>query len=46
MSTKLGGNAKLVNPSPFVLKIFKMVGILPLFTVHETEDEAVAAYGA
>ncbi len=46
MSTKLGGNAKLVSPSPFVSKIFKMVGILPLFTVYETEDEAVAAYGA
>ena len=46
MSTKLGGNAKLVNPSPFVLKIFKMVGILALFSVYETEAEAVAAYGS
>ena len=44
MSTKMGGNAKLVNPSPFVAKTFKMVGILALFTVYESEADAVAAY--
>lgn len=45
MSTKLGGNAKLVQPSDFVVKVFKMVGILGLFSVYETEAEAVTAYG-
>lgn len=45
-STKLGGNAKLVKPSPFVAKTFKMVGILGLFGVYETEADAVAAYEA
>ena len=43
MSSKAGGAAKLVNPSSFVSKTFKMVGILGLFSVYETEAEAVAA---
>ena len=43
MSSKLGGNTKLVNPASFVLKTFKMVGILGLFSVYATEAEAVAA---
>ena len=33
LSTKVGGNAKLVNPSNFVSKTFKMVGILGLFVL-------------
>jgi anti-anti-sigma factor len=45
MSTKLGGSTKLVKPSNFVSKTFKMVGILGLFGVYETEAEAVAACG-
>lgn len=40
---KLGGDAKLVNPSPFALKTFKMVHILNLFSVFEQESDAVAA---
>jgi len=43
MSSKAGGAAKLVNPSSFVSKTFKMVGILGLFSVYATEAEAVAA---
>jgi len=42
-STKLGGDVKLVNPSPFASKTFKMVGILNLFTVHTSQAEAVIA---
>ncbi len=45
MSTKLGGNVKLVNPAAFVSKTFKMVGILSLFGVHQSEADAVAACG-
>jgi anti-anti-sigma factor len=45
MSSKVGGSAKLVNPSSFVSKTFKMVGILGLFGVYETEADAVAACG-
>jgi anti-sigma B factor antagonist len=45
MATKLGGNVKLVNPSSFVSKTFKMVGILTLFGVYQSEDDAVAAFG-
>lgn len=44
-ANKVGGTVKLVNPSPFVAKTFKMVGILPLFNVYESEAGAVAALG-
>jgi|HubBroStandDraft_5_1064220.scaffolds.fasta_scaffold974399_1 anti-sigma B factor antagonist len=40
---KVGGDAKLVNPSPFAAKTFKMVGILTLFKVYNSEAEAVEA---
>jgi anti-sigma B factor antagonist len=40
---KVGGTVKLVNPSPFVAKTLKMVGILTLFGVYESEADAVAA---
>jgi anti-sigma B factor antagonist len=40
---KMGGDVKLVNPSPFAEKTFKMVGILSLFAVYDTEDSAVAS---
>jgi anti-sigma B factor antagonist len=42
-SKKLGGDTKLVNPSPFAEKTFRMVGILNLFGVYSSEAEAVAA---
>ena len=42
---QLGGDAKLVNPSPFAAKTFKMVGILNLFNVYATESSAVKACG-
>jgi anti-sigma B factor antagonist len=44
-SMKEGGNVKLVNPSPFISKTFKMVGILTLFSVFTNEAEAVSACG-
>lgn len=40
---QLGGDVKLVNPSPFAQKTFKMVGILNLFEVFATQEDAVAA---
>lgn len=43
---KLGGDAKLVNPSPFATKTFKMVHIHNLFQVFGTEADALAACGA
>ena len=42
-SKKLGGDTKLVNPSPFAEKTFRMVGILSLFTVYKSEAEALTA---
>jgi anti-sigma B factor antagonist len=44
-STKAGGDVKLLNPSTFVSKTFKMVGILNLFPVYTTEADAVTACG-
>ncbi len=43
MSSKEGGGTKLVNPSSFVSKTFKMCGLLGLFGVYETEADAVAS---
>ncbi len=40
---QFGGDTKLVNPSPFAAKTFKMVGILSLFSVFPTETEAIAS---
>jgi anti-sigma B factor antagonist len=40
---QFGGDAKLVNPSSFATKTFKMVGILSLFSVFPTEQEALSA---
>ena len=40
---KFGGDAKLVNPSPFATKTFRMVHIHTLFSIFATEAEAIAA---
>lgn len=40
---KHGGDVRLVDPSPFALKTFKMVAILSLFSLYATEAEAIAA---
>ncbi len=40
---KLGGDAKLISPSPFAVKALTMVGILTLFKVYDTEAAAMAA---
>jgi anti-sigma B factor antagonist len=45
-ATKAGGDVKLVNPSSFASKTFKMVGILNLFTVYTSQADAVAACGS
>ncbi len=45
LAKKAGGDVKLVNPSSFAEKTFKMVGILNLFTVYDTEGSAVTAFG-
>lgn len=42
-ANKVGGTVKLVNPSPFVTKTLKMVGILSLFGVYESEPDAIAS---
>jgi anti-anti-sigma factor len=42
---KVGGDVKLVNPSSFASKTFKMVGIINLFTVHASQTDAALACG-
>ena len=44
-ANKVGGTVKLVSPAPFVAKTLKMVGILPLFNIYESEVDALAACG-
>jgi anti-anti-sigma factor len=44
-ANRIGGTVKLVKPASFVAKTLKMVGILPLFTVYDSEGDAVAACG-
>lgn len=44
-TNKVGGTVKLVSPAPFVAKTFKMVGILSLFNVYDSEAAALAACG-
>jgi anti-sigma B factor antagonist len=44
-SKKLGGDTKLVNPSPFAIRILKMVHLLSLFSVYEDEAKALVACG-
>lgn len=41
---QLGGAIKLVQPTEFILKTLKMVGLLNLFDVYGSEDEAIAAF--
>jgi anti-sigma B factor antagonist len=45
-ANKAGGTVKLVRPAPFVAKTFKMVGILPLFGVYDSEPDAIASCNA
>lgn len=42
-SAKAGGSVKLVKPSTFASKMLKMVGVLDLFQVFDSEEAAVAA---
>ena len=39
-----GGSLKLVNPSEFAVKTLKLVGVLNLFEIFETDDQAVESF--
>ena len=39
-----GGGIKLVQPQSYTLKTLKMVGLLDIFEVYESEEDAVAAF--
>lgn len=41
-----GGSIKLVQPTPYTLKTLKMVGLLELFEVYDSEEEAAASFSA
>jgi anti-anti-sigma factor len=41
---KLGGNIKLVKPSPFAIKTLKLVGVYNLFEVYDDDDTAVESF--
>jgi anti-anti-sigma factor len=40
---QIGGDTKLVNLSSVAAKTLKMVGILNLFSIFPSEDQAIAA---
>jgi len=39
-----GGNIKLVQPQTYTVKTLKMVGLLDLFEVYDSEEEAAASF--
>ena len=39
-----GGDVRLVNPSKFVVQTLRLIGVLNLFGIYESEDQAVASY--
>jgi|SRR3982751_2075049 anti-sigma B factor antagonist len=40
-----GGSVKLVQPQNYTVKTLKMVGLLDLFEIYESEEDAVASFG-
>jgi anti-anti-sigma factor len=44
-STKLGGSVKLLKLSSFAAKTLKMCGLLGVFGVYQSEEEAISACG-
>ena len=40
-----GGSIKLVQPSKMVVQTLKMVGMLNIFEIFETDEEAVQSFG-
>jgi anti-sigma B factor antagonist len=44
-SNKLGGSVKLLKLSAFATKILKMCGLLGVFSVYQSEEEAITACG-
>ncbi|MGA2978844.1 MAG: STAS domain-containing protein [Terriglobales bacterium] len=39
-----GGDLRLVNPSTFVTRTLRLIGVLNLFTTFDDEDQAVESY--
>ncbi len=42
---RCGGKIKLVQPQAYTVKILKMVGLLDLFEVYDSEEEGAASFG-
>ncbi len=40
-----GGSIKLVQPTAYTVKTLKMVGLLDLFEVYDSEEDAAASFG-
>ena len=40
-----GGALKLLNPSKFAVQTLKMIGVLNLFEVFDTQEAAVSSFG-
>jgi anti-sigma B factor antagonist len=40
-----GGNIKLVEPSKFAVQTLRMVGVLNLFEIYDSDDAAIQSFG-
>ncbi len=40
---QIGGDTRLINPSAFITRSFKMMSILSLFAVFTSEEQAIAS---
>lgn len=45
LAKQQGGSIKLVQPTEFAMKTLKMVGLLSLFEVFDSEEAAAASFG-
>jgi anti-anti-sigma factor len=41
----IGGSIRLLNPSMFVVRTLKMIGLLNLFDIFEDQEGAIASFG-
>jgi anti-sigma B factor antagonist len=41
----LGGSIRLLNPSTFVVRTLKMIGLLSLFDIFEDQQQAITSFG-
>ncbi len=41
---KMDGDMKLASLKPYILEVFEIAGLTPIFGIYESEDEALASF--